>query len=133
MAPPREIYEHPASRWVAEFIGDVNLFEGTILAVDANETLVETAAIGKLRLEPGHGAHRGDRVTIAIRPERSGSRAQATRRQRHNATGGILVDIGYLGGVSIYKVQARPGRHRAGHERECRSRLTPSADRRAVA
>ena len=109
VAPPREIYEHPASRWVAEFIGDVNLFEGTILAVDANETLVETAAMGKLRLGPGHAAHRGDRVTIAIRPERIVIARAGEAAAAPNATGGILVDTAYLGGVSIYKVRLDRG------------------------
>ncbi len=104
VAPPREIYEHPASRWVAEFIGDVNLFEGTILGVDANETLVETAALGQLRLGTDHAAHPGDRVTIAIRPERIMIAWAGEATAAPNTTGGILVETAYFGGLSVHRV-----------------------------
>ena len=38
VAPPAEIYEQPNSRWVADFIGDVNLIEGKVAALEAAAT-----------------------------------------------------------------------------------------------
>jgi putrescine transport system ATP-binding protein len=118
VAPPRAIYEHPASRWVAEFIGDVNLLEGTVSSVDAQETVVETASAGKVRVGQGNAAHRGDRVTVAIRPEkiaiaRSGLRhdeaasaAQAgDAAAAPNSASGVLIESSYFGDISVYKVK----------------------------
>src|SRR4051812_6971938 len=48
VATPSELYEQPSSRWVAEFIGDVNLIEGRIVEAGA-ETVIESAAVGRVR------------------------------------------------------------------------------------
>ncbi len=118
VAPPREIYEHPASRWVAEFIGEVNLLDGTVSAVDAQETWIETAAVGSVRVGQGNAAHRGDRVTVAIRPEKiaiaraglrhaeAASAAQAGEApSAPNSVSGQLIETGYFGDISVYKVK----------------------------
>src|SRR5262249_48770181 len=46
---PPEIYERPNSRWVADFIGEVNLFEGRVVDVGASETVIASTAAGRLR------------------------------------------------------------------------------------
>src|SRR5712691_11930462 len=48
VATPREIYERPNSRWVADFIGEVNLIEGSVIEVGASGTVVASAAAGQL-------------------------------------------------------------------------------------
>src|SRR6185295_6334551 len=48
VAPPAEIYERPNSRWVADFIGDVNLIEGRVADLGASGTVVESTAAGQL-------------------------------------------------------------------------------------
>src|SRR4051812_18097002 len=48
VAPPCEIYEHPNSRWVADFIGDVNLLEGRVVGTDAVSTTIESANAGMM-------------------------------------------------------------------------------------
>ena len=118
VAPPRGIYEHPATRWVAEFIGDVNLLEGTVSSVDAQETLVETAAAGSVRVAQGNAAHRGDRVAVAIRPEKIAIARAGLRRaeaasaaqagdtpQAPNSASGLLMESSYFGDMSVYKVK----------------------------
>lgn len=105
VASPRDIYEHPASRWVAEFIGEVNLIEGAVSSVDAQTTEVETAAAGTLRINHGNAAHRGDRVSVAIRPEKIAiARADGTA-QSGNTASGVLLETRYFGDISVYKVK----------------------------
>jgi putrescine transport system ATP-binding protein len=106
VASPRAIYEHPASRWVAEFIGDVNLLEGTVSTVDAHETLVETVA-GTVRVGQGNAAHPGDHVTVAVRPEKIAIKITHVGDPpvADNSAGGVLIETGYFGDISVYKVK----------------------------
>jgi spermidine/putrescine transport system ATP-binding protein len=64
---PREIYRHPKNRFVAEFIGETNLFPVTIDRIDGAEALARTAEGVELRL-PGAGRKPGERVTAILRP-----------------------------------------------------------------
>ena len=105
VASPRVVYEQPASRWIAEFIGEINLIEGVVSTVNAQETVVETAAAGRLQLPLGNAAHRGDRVMVAIRPEKIAIARGADRPATGHCVSGILIDTGYFGDISVYKVK----------------------------
>jgi putrescine transport system ATP-binding protein len=112
VAPPAEIYEQPLNRWVAGFIGDVNLFEGQVALQDVDGVAVDSAA-GRLRVSSSDSVSLGDTVWIAVRPERirlvpmrPGDTAPAG-----NAIAGRVSDIGYLGGVSVYQVALPDGRN----------------------
>jgi putrescine transport system ATP-binding protein len=109
VAPPSVIYEQPNSRWVADFIGDVNLIEGRVVAADATSTTIESATAGRVRAAATHEAKPGDTVWIALRPEklRLGRVSPATADE--NCVAGRVWDIGYLGDVSIYKVRLDDG------------------------
>ncbi|MGH7104586.1 MAG: ABC transporter ATP-binding protein [Acetobacteraceae bacterium] len=65
VAPPREIYKHPANRTVAAFIGQSNLWEGVV----RDETTIRVP-FGTLRVISGHGRAIGEAVTVLVRPER---------------------------------------------------------------
>jgi spermidine/putrescine transport system ATP-binding protein len=65
IGPPEEIYHEPATEFVADFIGDTNLFEGTVVDRDG-ESVVEVGGPDGFTV-PADG-HRGD-VTVSIRPE----------------------------------------------------------------
>src|SRR6202040_2095245 len=54
VATPRELYEAPTSRWIAEFVGDVNLFEGQIESREAGRLAVSTRAAGTLIVADQH-------------------------------------------------------------------------------
>ncbi len=102
VATPAEIYEQPNSRWVADFIGDVNLVEGRVVTTGA-QTEIETAGGERLHLEQAANCKAGQVVWVAVRPEKltiSNSPPGASQ----NSFAGEVVDIGYLGDVSIYKV-----------------------------
>ncbi len=63
---PEAVYREPASRFVAEFVGDNNVLEGTVAAVDPPAATVSGTAV-PLPLDVG--VETGDAVTLAVRPE----------------------------------------------------------------
>jgi len=68
IAKPDELYEYPASRFVADFIGKVNLFEGQVKGQENGRLVVDTNGLGLMRLAD-KGAPQG-KVTVAVRPEK---------------------------------------------------------------
>jgi putrescine transport system ATP-binding protein len=113
-ATPAEIYEQPKSRWVAAFIGDVNLIEGGIVAADGAGAVVEDAAGRRYRVAEANGAAAGARVAIALRPEKlritaAAAGTAAAGIDGENTVRGRVWDIGYLGDTSVYKVRLADG------------------------
>ncbi len=103
VAPPPELYEEPNSRWVADFVGDVNLIEGRVVEAGAATTVIESAAVGRVRAGGASGAKPGDTVWVALRPEKVRlSREQPAAKE--NCVAGTVRDIAYLGDLSVYKV-----------------------------
>ena len=105
---PHEVYEVPISRYVAEFIGDVNILEGT----------VDNAAAGRIVLndggfaEPGGGsALKAGSAAVALRPEKIKIERLAGigEAPAANTLDGKVEDIGYLGDMSIYHVRLKSG------------------------
>ena len=106
VAPPAAIYEQPNSRWVADFIGDVNVFEGR---VGADGLSVEGTAAGHLRVAAKADAAPGTTVWVAVRPEKVRITREPPLPGADNCVAGKIVDIGYLGDFSIYKLRLRDG------------------------
>jgi putrescine transport system ATP-binding protein len=110
VAPPAEIYERPNSRWVADFIGSVNLFEGR---VGNDEGTIEGTALGRLRAAGKINAEPGATVWVAVRPEKVRlTRYEVGRHEQavtENAVAATVVDIGYLGDLSLYRLRTEAG------------------------
>lgn len=71
MASPEELYDQPASRFVAEFIGDTNLLEGTVAESNQTSVSVEIPGNGRFQAQLGNGGfERGQKVFMMVRPER---------------------------------------------------------------
>src|SRR6266404_2361722 len=71
VAPPVEIYEQPNSRWVAGFVGDVNLIEGRVISCGEGGLDIEGNGVGRVQMAaPAGTARPGDIVWIALRPEK---------------------------------------------------------------
>src|SRR5216684_3120899 len=70
VATPPEIYEQPNSRWVADFIGDVNLIEGRVVEAGPGTSTIMSANAGKLHAATAIDAGPGDTVWVAVRPEK---------------------------------------------------------------
>ena len=109
VATPPEIYEQPNSRWVADFIGEVNLIEGNVVEAGATATTVASASAGTLRASSAGDAKPGDTVWLALRPEKVRITREPPATAGGNAVAGQVMDIGYLGDLSIYKVRLDDG------------------------
>jgi putrescine transport system ATP-binding protein len=118
VATPRELYEAPASRWVAEFVGDINLFEGQIEPRESRLTMAPRLAIvtrdaGTVFVAEPRQPIAKTSVCVAIRPEKIklSSRGPVSSDNTHaiNRLEGVVTDVGYLGGVTTYKVKLDSG------------------------
>jgi putrescine transport system ATP-binding protein len=113
VATPPELYEHPNSRWVAGFIGDVNLIEGIVTAADASGLAIEGAGGRRYRVSAGAhaklGEKPGQKVCIALRPENLRLAAQKPEGVGENCVAGRVHDIAYLGDISLYRVTLDDG------------------------
>jgi putrescine transport system ATP-binding protein len=101
---PTEIYEYPNSKYVANFIGSVNLFEGIIVEEESDHVIVKSPVMEQ-NLYVSHSASVpvGAQISVAIRPEKvmlTNSRPKGD----YNWTNGTVMDIVYLGDVSIYHI-----------------------------
>jgi putrescine transport system ATP-binding protein len=108
VAPPAEIYEQPNSRWIADFVGNVNLFEGRVGDDGAS---VEGTTLGRVRIAATIDAEPGTTVWVAVRPEkmRMTHDEPPPDQQTENGAAAMVVDIGYLGDLSIYKLRTADG------------------------
>jgi putrescine transport system ATP-binding protein len=112
VATPRQLYEEPRSRWVAEFVGDVNILEGRITAHEGDRLRVTTQGAGVLTVLAPRDLGDAPEVCIAIRPEkiRLSQRAPADDvGGALNRLEGIIGDVGYLGSASSYTVALGEG------------------------
>jgi putrescine transport system ATP-binding protein len=107
VATAPELYEQPNSRWVADFVGDVNLIEGRVVEAGADTIVIESAVVGRVRAAAAAGAKSGakpgDTVWVALRPEKVRLSLEQ-RAATENSVSGSVRDIAYLGDLSIYKV-----------------------------
>ena len=109
VATPTEIYERPNSRWVADFIGDVNLIEGRVADAGASATAIASAATGPLRGLACADAKPGDTVWVALRPEKIRIGREPPPSTGENCAVGRVENIAYLGDLSVYKVRLDTG------------------------
>jgi putrescine transport system ATP-binding protein len=107
---PRDIYEFPNTRFVAEFIGNVNMFEGRIIEDEPDHVTIESAELGG-QLYIGHGVSTAPDAVVwaAVRPEKM----MLTREEpatRYNRAAGVIKEIAYMGDLSVYLVQLDSGK-----------------------
>ena len=108
---PAAIYESPATKFVADFIGSVNMFEGRVL--DEGAGRIESDELGCIvAVDRTLNCARGATVWTAVRPEKINmSRgAGASGNRGENAVAGVVKEIAYMGDVSIYLVQIDSGK-----------------------
>jgi putrescine transport system ATP-binding protein len=114
VASPRELYEAPNSRWIAEFVGDINMFEGQIVSRQEGRLTVSTKDAGTIVVAEPRQPTTTANVCVAIRPEkiklaRRGPVADAANAHGLNRLEGVVTDVGYLGGLTTYKVKLDNG------------------------
>ena len=114
VATPRELYEAPSSRWVAEFVGDINLFEGQVEQGESGRLAIATRDAGTVFVAAPRQPIAKANVCVAIRPEkiklsRRGPASDAVNAHAINRLEGVVTDVGYLGGITTYKVKLDTG------------------------
>ena len=111
---PADIYETPRSRYVAEFIGNVNIFEGRVCGARELGVAVEPADMpGRLAVfADGERPADGAAVSVAVRPEKIEITADepSCAGTGANAAAGEVAEIAYLGSTSTYRVRLDSGR-----------------------
>jgi putrescine transport system ATP-binding protein len=103
---PVEVYERPNSRWVAGFVGDVNLIEANVTAVYPSFVTLER---GGMRLRAAATAVAPGPAALALRPEKIRIGHAVPEGEPENGAAGTITDIGYLGTLSVYKVRIDDG------------------------
>ncbi len=108
---PKEIYEFPTNKFVANFIGTINTFEGVVTVVEeeqiqaycdeAGETLT---ALGRQLVEVGQT------IDIAVRPEKIFVSKDKPENSEDVCLAGVVDDLGYLGNRSLYRIKLAGGR-----------------------
>jgi putrescine transport system ATP-binding protein len=109
VATPGEIYEQPVSRYVADFIGDVNVIPGSILIMDGETRFQSPWTELPIRLAAGAAAISAPEVWLALRPEKMSISLEAPPPGATNVLLGEVWDIGYLGDLSVYRVKLATG------------------------
>jgi putrescine transport system ATP-binding protein len=115
---PSEVYETPATRFVADFIGNVNLMDGTLVTDEADHCIIDC---GDLRHYVGHGitGTAGMKVSVAVRPEKIHlSRHAPAGEVGHdghetvdfNRARGVVKNLAYFGSFTVYHLELDGGR-----------------------
>ncbi len=107
---PAEIYEQPNSKYVADFIGNINLLEGEIVGASGGSLRLECKGTGaNVAVDQDLQANAGATAWFAIRPEKIGVSLSPPTDTGVNAIAGQVWDIGYLGDISVYHVRLASG------------------------
>ena len=109
VATPAEIYEAPASRFIADFVGSVNMFEGKVARKDGNAVTIESADGFAIRTDNGGAATPGSTVWFAVRPEKVKVSSRRPEDAETNSVEGEVWDIAYLGDMTVYHVKLPSG------------------------
>lgn len=108
---PKEVYEYPCNRFVADFIGTINMFEGTVdssgddrISVRADEADAPLTGLTDRKMQ------KGEKVCIAVRPEKIYISDNEPENQEDTRLPGIVHDLGYFGNLSLYRIRLRSGK-----------------------
>jgi putrescine transport system ATP-binding protein len=110
ISPPAELYEQPVSKYVADFIGDINLIEGRVEKNDLGKIILGSDMTGGMIEASGESAVKnGETAWFALRPEKVSISLSPPENPSVNTATGTVWDIGYVGDVSVYHVRLDGG------------------------
>lgn len=107
---PKDIYEYPSSKFVAEFIGNVNMFQGRMIEDLPDRVRIESPELGGT-IYIDHGVSSAPDVMLwaAVRPEKINISLERPD-QADNVAHGVVKEIAYMGDMSVYLVQLDSGK-----------------------
>ena len=107
---PGEVYEYPANRYVAGFVGNINLIEGRVSGTaDGRVTLHSDALDADLAVACEDPPGPGSELCVAVRPEKITISRQPPDGADRNVLKGVVWDLGYFGDQSLYRVRLPTG------------------------
>jgi putrescine transport system ATP-binding protein len=111
---PGEVYEFPENRFIADFVGNINLLEANVIGRDGDrlrlhceKTRSELEVISAVN--PNVAAAAGDMRWVAVRPEKIFISKEAPPEPDRTVLKGVVLDLGYFGNLSVYRVQLESG------------------------
>ncbi|OEC98563.1 MULTISPECIES: ABC transporter ATP-binding protein [unclassified Rhizobium] len=109
VATPAEIYEAPNCRFVADFIGDVNILDGNVTSAQSGIVEIAVESGFTVRTASGDAPSAGSRASLAIRPEKLRVTPRPPANASVNAAEGEIWDIAYLGDMTVFHVKLKSG------------------------
>jgi putrescine transport system ATP-binding protein len=107
---PGEVYEYPVNRFIADFVGTINLMETTVVdATNGRARLACDAAGHELIAHCDDQPAAGSKRWLAVRPEKIFIDKEPPPSGDRTVLKGIVLDLGYFGNLSIYRVQLPTG------------------------
>jgi len=128
---PEEVYERPANRFVADFLGETNFLEGTVVEVAEAGTAMQTGTGMRIRVGAGETRRPGDSIAVAIRPERIRLNPSGTLAGQGHP--GAIAEAIYVGDVRRYQVLLEGGERLVAKEPNLGGRILAKGDRVEVA
>jgi putrescine transport system ATP-binding protein len=109
---PGEIYEYPANRFIADFIGNVNLVEATVVSSEGGIAVLDSPQAGGRMIAAGNAMNpaAGERLWVAVRPEKITISKEDPGDSQRNVFRGVVHDLGYFGNLSVYRVELSSGK-----------------------
>jgi spermidine/putrescine transport system ATP-binding protein len=113
VAAPSDLYEYPNNRFVADFIGSVNLFEGRLTVDEPDHAIIHADELGvPIHVDHGVTGATGSTVWAALRPEKivmAHREEGSAPPQENNAVAGVVKHLSYLGNETAYEVEVPGG------------------------
>jgi putrescine transport system ATP-binding protein len=107
---PGEVYEYPANRFIADFVGTINLLETTVVDSANDQVILKCEATGgELTAHGGQGSVASDKCWLAIRPEKIFIGKEPPTAGERTVLKGTVLGLGYFGNLSVYRVQLPTG------------------------
>jgi len=107
---PGEVYEYPANRFIADFVGTINILKARLVSIESglatlqcDQTQVELVA------ECQEAPEKGGQHWVAVRPEKIFIDKEPPTVDGRTVLKGVVLDLGYFGNLSLYKVQLPSG------------------------
>lgn len=120
LATPSDLYEYPANRFVADFVGSVNIFEGKLTTDEKDRAVVDCPEAGKVYMDHGVSGPHDAQVWVALRPEKmylhvpgKGDAVKAAAKDApdgHNFARGVIKGMSYLGDCTLFEIELESGR-----------------------
>jgi len=109
---PGEIYEYPANRFIADFIGNVNLVEATVVSAEGGTVVLDCPQAGGRMVAAGDSMNPsvGEHLWVAVRPEKITISKEDPGGSQRNVFRGVVHDLGYFGNLSVYRVELSSGK-----------------------